>query len=273
MKEGYRIIPFPPIRQRIADYQIEASKTHTNRGLFDIDVTDIRRAIRRYRRETGKGLSLTAYILYVYSHTLNDYPMLQGYLKGRKKLVIFNDVDVSTIVEREIRGERQATTYILRSANKKSLEQIFEELEIARKSTADSIIAGDSKKNKTKYIEMMPGFIRRMVLAYIMKRNPVLRKKFFGTVGLSAMAMFADGNGWAVPITPHVMSLLVGGFGKKPVVVKNQILIREILSLTLCMNHDVVDGAPAIRFLNDFHSRLQSGCGIEEHMRKIKSES
>ena len=273
MEKNYSILPFPPVRQRIADYQIEASRTHTIRGLFDIDVTNIRRAIRLYRRATGKGLSLTVYLLYVYSHTLSDYPKMQGYLKGRKKLIVFDDVDVSTIVEREIQGQRQATTYILRAADKKDLNQIYEEIENAKKSTAESVIAGDSKKNKTVYIEMMPGFIRRLALAYIMRRNPMLRKKFFGTVGLSALSMFADKNGYAVPITPHVLSLLVGGFGKKPVVVENRIVIREVLSLTLCMNHDVVDGAPAVRFLNDFHRRLQAGYGIEEQMRLVKSKN
>jgi len=272
MQQDYTIIPFPPVRQRIADFQIEAARSHTIRGLFDIDVTDIRRAIRRYRRDTGTGLSLTAYLLYVYSHTLAEYPNLQGYLKGHKKLVIFDDVDVNTIVERKINGERHATTYILRSADKKTLNEIYNELETAQKSTTESVIAGDTRKSTARFIvEKMPGFMRRLILAYIMRRNPMLRRQFFGTVGLSALAMFADGNGYAVPITPHVLSLLVGGFGKKPFVVGNEIKIREVLSLTLSMNHDVVDGAPAVRFLNDFHRRLQAGYGMEEQMKAVTS--
>lgn len=266
------MLPFPPVRQRIADYQIEAARNHTIRGLFDVDVTDIRRAIRHYRRERDRGLSLTAYLLFVFSHTLIDYPMLQGYLKGRKKLIIFNDVDVNTIVEREIQGERHATTYILRAADKKSLDEIYRELEDAQKSTAESAIAGDTQRSTARVVvEKMPRFMRRLVLAYIMRRNPVLRRKFFGTVGLSALSMFAGGSGYAIPITPHVLSLLVGGFGKKPLVVNDEIKIREVLSLTLAMNHDVVDGAPAVRFMTELNKRLLSGFGIEEHLEAVTS--
>jgi len=270
MQRDYKIIPFPPVRQCIADFQIEAARNHTIRGLFDVDVTDIRRAIRHYRRETGNGLSLTGYLLYVYSHTLADYPLIQGYLKGRKKLVIFDDVDVNTIIEREIQGERQATTYILRAADKKELVEINRELEKARQSTKDSAIAGDTRKNIAVLVEKLPGFMRRLILAYVMRRNPRLRRHFFGTVGLTALSMFADKNGYGVPITPHVLGLLVGGLGKKPVVVGDKIKIREVLCLTLSMNHDVVDGAPAVRFLNDFHRRLQAGFGIEEHMKAVR---
>lgn len=273
MQKDYRIVPFPPIRQRIVDYQVEAARNHTIRGLFDVDVTDIRRAIRRYRKDTGKGLSLTAYLLYVYSHTLAEYPNLQGYLKGKRKLVIFDDVDVNTIVERKIDGERHATTYILRGADKKSLDEIYEELEIAQKATTSSAIAGDTQKSFARtMVERMPRFLRRLILRYIMSRNPSMRRKFFGTVGLSAVAMFAGGNGYAVPITPHVLSLLVGGFGKKPMAVGNEVKVREVISLTLSMNHDVVDGAPGVRLMTELNKRLLAGFGIEEQMRAVTSE-
>lgn len=273
MQKDYKIVPFPLIRQRIIDYQVEAARNHTIRGLFDVDVTDVRRAIRHYRKETGRGLSLTAYLIYVFSHTLIEYPELQGYLKGRKKLVIFADVDVNTIVERKIDGIPQATTYILRAADKKSLDEIFQELEDAKKSTTGSAIAGDTRKSITRtVVEKMPRFARRLILRYIMSRNPGMRRKFFGTVGMSALAMFAGGNGYAIPITPHVLSLLVGGFGKKPWVVGDKVIPREVISLTLAMNHDIVDGAPGVRLMTELNKRILSGFGIEEHLGAVTSE-
>ena len=161
-----------------------------------------------------------------------------------------------------------------RAADKKDLDGIFQELEDAKRSITGSAFAGDTRKSPSRtLVEKMPRFARRLILRYIMSRNPVMRRKFFGTVGLSALAMFAGGNGYAIPITPHVLSLLVGGFGKKPLVVGDRVVPREVISLTLAMNHDIVDGAPGVRLMTDLNKRLLAGFGIEEHLRAVTSET
>lgn len=39
----------------------------------------------------------------------------------------------------------------------------------------------------------------------------------------------------------------------------NDIKIREILNMTILIDHDVIDGAPMVRFLNDLTKYIETG--------------
>ncbi|MGY1726170.1 2-oxo acid dehydrogenase subunit E2 [Geodermatophilus sp. SYSU D01062] len=47
----------------------------------------------------------------------------------------------------------------------------------------------------------------------------------------------------------------------KPVVVGDRIEAREVLGLTVAFDHDVVDGAPAARFVERLVDHVESGAG------------
>ena len=51
----------------------------------------------------------------------------------------------------------------------------------------------------------------------------------------------------------------MGGIGVKPGVVDGHIAIREYLSLTISLNHDLIDGAPAARFTERLKDLIESG--------------
>lgn len=54
--------------------------------------------------------------------------------------------------------------------------------------------------------------------------------------------------GWGIPpATPTTLMLTVGGIGEKQAVVDGHAAVREYLSLTISVDHDIVDGAPAAR--------------------------
>ncbi len=56
----------------------------------------------------------------------------------RGDLVIFEDVDVSILIEREKAGEKYPLAYIVRSANKKSFREINAEIrQVQAKPTSD----------------------------------------------------------------------------------------------------------------------------------------
>jgi pyruvate/2-oxoglutarate dehydrogenase complex dihydrolipoamide acyltransferase (E2) component len=56
----------------------------------------------------------------------------------------------------------------------------------------------------------------------------------------------------------------VGGIGVKPGVVDGHIAIREYLSLTISLNHDLIDGAPAARFTQRLKDLIESGYGLDD---------
>jgi len=51
----------------------------------------------------------------------------------------------------------------------------------------------------------------------------------------------------------------VGGIGEKPGVVDGHIAIRDYLSLTISFDHEVIDGAPAVRFTERLKELIESG--------------
>jgi pyruvate/2-oxoglutarate dehydrogenase complex dihydrolipoamide acyltransferase (E2) component len=43
------------------------------------------------------------------------------------------------------------------------------------------------------------------------------------------------------------------------VVVNNEVKVREILNMTILLDHDVIDGAPMVRFVNDLCRAIENG--------------
>ena len=66
-------------------------------------------------------------------------------------------------------------------------------------------------------------------------------------------------NGWFIQRSVHPVSFGIGSVLKKAVVVDNEIRIREILNMTILIDHDVIDGAPMVRLLNDLTKSIESG--------------
>ena len=75
--------------------------------------------------------------------------------------------------------------------------------------------------------------------------------------------MFGQGRmGWGLPIAPAPLMLTLGGISEKPMVINGQIEAREILCMTISLDHDVVDGAPAARFVARLTELLEAGHGL-----------
>ena len=67
--------------------------------------------------------------------------------------------------------------------------------------------------------------------------------------------------------------LIVGGIGRKPAVVEERIEPRQMLDLTVAFDHDVVDGAPAARFVQRLVELIESGYGLEETRLDVPAEA
>jgi pyruvate/2-oxoglutarate dehydrogenase complex dihydrolipoamide acyltransferase (E2) component len=75
--------------------------------------------------------------------------------------------------------------------------------------------------------------------------------------------MFGSGGGWGISPTNYSLQLTVGGIGEKPGVVDGEVVPREYLSLTVTVDHDVVDGAPAARFVQRLKELVEGASGLE----------
>jgi 2-oxoacid dehydrogenases acyltransferase (catalytic domain) len=93
--------------------------------------------------------------------------------------------------------------------------------------------------------------------------------KFFPT----HTGMFGSGNGFGITYMPlHTLGVTVGGIQTKPGYVHGEIMPREYLSVTIAVDHDIVDGAPAARFAKDLVAFLQDGSLMLDEKEDDESE-
>ncbi|NIN67771.1 MAG: dehydrogenase, partial [Anaerolineae bacterium] len=124
----YRIQPFPRARQFSIDAGRLGSKRHIVHGLFEADVTEAKRRMQEHEGETGENLSFTAFIIHCLGKAVESHDHLHAYLNWRRQLVIYEEVNVNTMVEVEMGGRKVPMPHILKAVNKRSYRAIHEEI-------------------------------------------------------------------------------------------------------------------------------------------------
>lgn len=71
--------------------------------------------------------------------------------------------------------------------------------------------------------------------------------------------MIRKTNGWFIPISVHPICFGIGKITKRPTVVNDKIEIREMLNVSVLMDHDVVDGALMARFISNLSDNIKKG--------------
>lgn len=252
----YQVIPFPKLRRLMVDGGRLARQKHLIHGLVEMDVTQARRLIREHKAETGEALSFTAFIMTCLGQAVGMNKHMHAYRAPWEKLVIFDDVDVNTMFEVEVDGRKIIRPHIIRAVNKKTLREIHEEIRAFQSGHAHGREAGFIG-----WFVLLPAFIRRFFLGMLF-RNPHWLKEMNGTVSLTSVGMFGEGGGWGIPVSNHTLQITLGGVAERPALVNGQLENREVLCVTVTFDHDIVDGAPAARFIQRLKELVESGYGI-----------
>jgi pyruvate/2-oxoglutarate dehydrogenase complex dihydrolipoamide acyltransferase (E2) component len=87
--------------------------------------------------------------------------------------------------------------------------------------------------------------------------------KRYGKVCVTAVGMFNKESVWFIPHGTATVLITVGGISEKVIKVGDEIVAREHLCLTASFDHNIVDGAPAARFMKQFTETLKSGRLLE----------
>lgn len=101
-------------------------------GLIEVDVTKAREFLQAHKAKTGESLSFTAFIIACFAHAIDENKTLHTCCKGGRYLILFDEVDVATAIERDMAGQKQPIIYIVRAANTKTLREIHSEIRAAR---------------------------------------------------------------------------------------------------------------------------------------------
>ena len=257
-KHTYKLEPIPPMRRFALDAGYLGRRRHIVHGLIEVDVTDARALIREYERTAGEKLSFTAFVVHCLGKAIEEHPHVHAYRDWRNRLVIYDDVNITSMFEVEFDGKKTPLPHVFRATNRKSYMQIHHELRDVQKKPHAS-----AASRFMRWFLFLPAFLRR-AFYWVVMRFPQTFRDSSSSVMVTAVGMFGTGGGWAITMPNFTLNIAVGGITPKPAVYKGKIAIREVLDLTVSLDHDVVDGAPAARFAQSFRSLLEASYGLKD---------
>jgi len=225
--EGAKVEPVKGIRKLIAERMMESLSNTAQFTLNStIDATAIQTYRKRKREEAGDAggpkITLNDLIAYALIQTLKRHPDLNAHFLGNR-IARFEEVHLGVAVD----TPRGLMVPVLRSVCSKSLE----DLSVGIKELVQSCIEG------TVLPDQLSG----------------------GTFTLTNLGMLGVDHFTPVINLPEAAILGVGGISLKPVRGEDgEVTTAECITLSLTIDHQAVDGAPAARFLKDLVDTLEN---------------
>lgn len=258
----YQLVPYPKYWRFAAAANRSVRHKPMIHGLLEVDVTTPRAILHAHEANTGEPLSFTAFLTKCLAKAVEEQKAVQAIRYGRKRLILFDDVDICTRIEREVAGQKYVVPYVIRAANSKTYRQLHNEIRAAQTTNARHLLS------RFQTFSLVPTTLYQAfvwIFTSIGRWRPRLWKETMGTVGLTAVGMFGHGAGWGIPASsPTALMVTAGGIGKKQEVADGHTTTREYLSLTISVDHNLVDGAPAARFTQRLKELIESGYGLAD---------
>jgi len=151
--DDYQVVPYPKVRRVLGAMYPSIQRRPLIHGLLEVDVTRARAYLREHKARTGEALSFTAFIITCLAQAVDENKALHAYRKGKKQLVLFDEVDVATFVEREVAGHSQPISALIRAANKKTLREIHQEIRGAQVGQVEAL---RDSFNPTHWVVVLP---------------------------------------------------------------------------------------------------------------------
>lgn len=246
---------FPAPRNIVADFVYEGRRKNLIYEIFEGDITDFLAWKKANKADTVCDYSVTAFVAHVFAKTIDEYPDIQAYRGGMwgREWIVFEDVDIALIVEKLIQGVRMPWIHTIRACNRQSMATFATSIEIAKDEPTESTL----RWRLARTVMHLPTFVRR--LTWLLPRhNPFLMKFLAGTVAVTSVGMFARGNLALLPSTPLTLTLAIGSIERRAVFQDGELVQRDCITLSICADHDIVDGAPLARFIARMKEKLEA---------------
>lgn len=216
-------------------------------GLIEVDVT------KASQKLAGTDVSFTAFMVATVARAAARHPEVHAYRDWLGRIVVHSYVDATTLIEVGAGGAVFPLAYLIRDADIRDVADITEEIRTVKKNPTGTV-EGRRLTRLAPLGGRIPGLA--WIIYQIMSRSTRMRA-ISGTVAISSVGMFGGGPGHGIGF-PTVLSLsvLVGGRTKRPVADGDNVVVGEVLDLTVTFDHNIVDGAPAARFVADLREML-----------------
>jgi pyruvate dehydrogenase E2 component (dihydrolipoamide acetyltransferase) len=221
---GDQRVPHTAIRKVIARRMLESKQTVPHFYLtVDLEIDALlaaRQAINAVAEKKGTKVSVNDMVIKACAKALRDHPECNASWT-EEEMIQYGAVDISVAVA----TDRGLITPIVRNADLKGLAQIAAEMKD---------LAARAKIGKLKLDEFQGGGFT-----------------------ISNLGMFGINSFSAIINPPQAMILAVGVGEERPVVRKGQVVVRNMMSCTLAVDHRVVDGAMGAQFLQTLRAYVE----------------
>jgi len=242
---------YPPARRLVTAAMRAGRRMAPMQGLVDVDVTKANELLAGLE---PRG-TLTGFVVASVARAAAAHPLVHAYRNWRGQLVTHRHVDVTTLVEITTPRGPFGLAHVLRDADVRNVPDLTAELHRVKRDPAASGTGGLLQR-AAPAAARVPGAVP--ALYAVMARSVALRQRA-GTVAVTAVGMFGGGSGFGLsPMTLMTLQVVVGGMTRRPRVVDGRIEIRDVLDLTIAIDHNVVDGAPAARFCAYLRALIES---------------
>jgi pyruvate dehydrogenase E2 component (dihydrolipoamide acetyltransferase) len=221
---GDKRVAHNSIRKVIARRMLESKQTVPHFYLtVDLEIDALlaaRQAVNAVAEKKGTKVSVNDMVIKACAKALRDHPECNASWT-EDEMILYGAVDISVAVA----TDRGLITPIVRTADMKGLAQIAAEMKD---------LAARAKAGKLKLDEFQGGGFT-----------------------ISNLGMFGINSFAAIINPPQAMILAVGMGEERPVARKGQVVVRNMMSCTLAVDHRVVDGAMGAQFLQTLRGYIE----------------
>ena len=257
-------------RRILADFNDVAAKFPRVQGVVEIDITEGRKKIKEYKEKDNYSISLTSWIAKCVSKAVKENPKLNSFRKRGKKIIVFENVDISIMVEVTTKdGKYVPFNHVIRKVETKSVKEITDEIRSVqnKKIEEKEQITRDSG-SFSGLIMLIPRKVRQFFIKRKLK-NPFFVQKLIGTVGITSLGMFAKNIfGWAVPFSDRTCNVALGGLQRVGWEIDGKLQARDVICVLFMVDHNLVDGAPIARFISRVAELMGQAYGLEDITKK-----
>ena len=239
---------------------------HYVKALLEVDITAALEKLKTLR-EPGKKLSFQAWFIKLLADSVAQHPPVNGIRKGRDAVYVFHSVNIATVVEKMVDGVAVPLPLNVLGANTKTVLEINDELRSAITQTVSnegSLVLGKGENKLLMRLALaLPQWLRLFIMRRFILENPQRMQQMMGTVMVTSLGNVGHLSGWILPSSMHPLSIAIGSINKKPAIYEGEIQKRSILHLTVAVDHNIIDGIPAMRFMDELVSKLEKGVGLD----------
>ena len=220
-------VPLKGIRRAVAKAMVKSAYTAPHVTIFDeVDVTELvamRKDAKPLAEQRGVKLTYLPFIVKAVVAGLKKFPELNASIDDEKQEIVYKkyyNIGIATSTDQGL------VVPVVKAAERKSIFEIAGEISELAAKARDRKASADELKGST----------------------------------FSITNIGSAGGMFFTPIInyPEAAILGVGRISEKPVVKNGEIVVGQVLSLSLSIDHRLIDGEPAQRFVNYVKQLLEN---------------